>query len=151
MKVLFDTSSGDTSYWVCVSRLPFENAVLWEPTSGLFLETRPRKEGEIGSLAQVKKRWEDAGAVHGRSLVSHVFHGTHLHGVPLDFLSHYHGFFQASQDGEYLFATVSDDASFLLVNGKEVASWPGWPDVGKEIRGEKHGTIFLKKGRNRLE
>ena len=75
----------------------------------------------------------------------------HLHGPSYDFISHYSGFFTAPRSGRYRFATISDDASFLLVNGKSVTQWPGWHGVQGGRRGQYCKDIKLTAGRHRLD
>ncbi len=149
-KLLFDSSGGHTNLLLVAG----ENntpSLSWTPTAGLVLETRRRPEGPADSLRDVLALWHEAGTPLGRSLVSRIYSGVHHHGEPRDFIAHYSGFFNAPVEGEYLVATVSRDASFLLINGELAAEWPGWHEEWEGIRGEKCGTVSLAAGLHRME
>jgi len=151
LKVLFDTSSAESMYYVYVGDRRSTSAPPWNVEAGLILETRKLIPGEPDSLARIKQMWEESGSSLGRSVGDRIFHGIHPHGPTKNFISHYVGYFNASQDGDYLFVTVSDDASFLLVDDRLVAEWPGFHDAGGGRRGEHSGRIRLAKGRHAIE
>jgi len=66
-------------------------------------------------------------------------------------LYYYKGFLAVDKQGDYSFATFSRDDSYLSVDDKLVASWPGKHDIYEGIRGEKQGTIALDPGIHKLE
>ncbi len=77
-------------------------------------------------------------------------------GDNLHFLSVYRGPLLAPVDGDYVFATNSDDGSFVKINGAVVAAWPGGHDM--EVpnkpavnRWEHRGTIALQQGLHWVE
>ena len=72
------------------------------------------------------------------------------------FLSVYQGPLLAPVDGDYSFATNSDDGSFVKINGTVVAAWPGAHDM--EVQGrpavnrwEHRGIITLQRGLHWVE
>jgi len=66
-------------------------------------------------------------------------------------LYRYEGFFRTEEAGQYIFATASNWASHLLVNGNLVISWPGEHNYRAGIRGQKQGKISLEAGVHKLE
>jgi len=55
------------------------------------------------------------------------------------------------QAGQYDFATISDDASCLLVDGNVIVTWPGWHNVHEGRKGQHHGSVTLTPGPHQLE
>jgi hypothetical protein len=66
-----------------------------------------------------------------------------------DFLAVYQGPLLVPEDGSYDFACNSDDASFVRVDGREVASWPGQHDM--EVRDRPNANRWRHRGRITLE
>jgi len=66
-------------------------------------------------------------------------------------LYHYKGFFETEKAGQYIFATASNWGSHLLIDDKEVVSWPGKHNYRAGIRGQKRGQIRLEPGVHKLE
>lgn len=151
MTVLFDASDGAETYTVQVSAAGRAAATDWVPHAGVLLETRARPDGPVNTLAHVQALWQRAGTIFGRSLVPEIHDGIHRHGPTADFISRYTGWFQAPKDGRYGFATISDDASFLLVDGRNVAEWPDWHGVDGGRRAQHSGTIELRRGLHAIE
>jgi hypothetical protein len=60
-------------------------------------------------------------------------------------------FWNIEQAGEYTFYTASTDASFILIDGREVVSWPGRHSVHRGLRGEFSGQIMLTAGIHKFE
>jgi TolA-binding protein len=121
----------------------------WEPQRGLILETRGYAGGNPNNLQNTNRILASSTPFHGAGPVDRVWQGHNLFGPTDRFVSRYVGFFRAAVDGEYSFATSSDDASFLLVNGKEVVSWPGWHGPVADAR--HNASVKLPAGMHRLE
>lgn len=151
LRVAFDLVPGVGGYWITLSdRIAM--ASNWHARAGLVLETRQDKSNApVENLAEFGKRWNGATSVDGRSFVDKIFHGSNPHGLSERFLSLYSGFFRADVTGEYEFATVSDDASFLQINGSLVAEWPGLHPVRAGLKGEHSGRLLLNSGLHRIE
>ncbi|NOZ22453.1 MAG: PKD domain-containing protein [Planctomycetes bacterium] len=64
------------------------------------------------------------------------------------YMAIYNGEIFCPETGEYGFATNSDDASFLLVNGNLVAEWPYGHEESR--RWDHKGTIALERGIHRI-
>jgi len=118
----------------------------WKPDRGLMLATFAHSGTGRGSAADMRALLKARGACFGRGFVRAVFHGANPFGRSDNYLSLYTGYFTVDADGSYTFATASDDASFLYVDGKLVAAWPGRHTVWKGARGRYRGTVTLKKG-----
>lgn len=151
VKVLFDTSSGEASYYIYVGEARLPLAPNWKPEAGVVLETRKKPPGVAESWAEFKKMWEAAPGAQGRSLVPNIFHGINPHGPTLDYLSFYRGYFPVKEAGEYTIAAVSDDASFLFIDGKLVVQWPGMHPAAAGARGQHNGKVTLAEGRHMIE
>ncbi|MBI3986827.1 MAG: hypothetical protein HY343_07910 [Lentisphaerae bacterium] len=152
LKILFDTSDHEQAYDVVVGLEPASNAVPdWEPRAGLVLETRDYAEWPLDTLAQMQDAWGKGRQVFGRSLVPKIFDGIHHHGPSQNFMGRYTGAFWVGNAGAYAFATLSDNSSFLLIDGKPVAEWPGTHNLHGGRRGEHHGQAQLQAGTHSLE
>jgi tetratricopeptide (TPR) repeat protein len=151
LTVIFDTSSGAETYTVRVSDSGVSATLDWTPRAGLVLETRTRADGPVDRLAQIQQLWQRATNTFGRTLVPQIFDGFHRHARTSDFLARYSGWFQAPKDGRYDFAIVADNASFLLVDNRPVAEWPGWHGVEGSRHGQHAGSIELKRGLHQIE
>jgi tetratricopeptide (TPR) repeat protein len=89
--------------------------------------------------------------VLGRSLVSQIFHGIHIHGPTSTFLSHYRGALEVKEAGEYRFAAMSESPSYLLINGRLVSQCAGWGALEAARRGDNAVKLKLNAGRHQLE
>jgi hypothetical protein len=151
MTIVFDTSSGAETYTVRIGNTGASPTPDWTPRAGLVLETRSRADGPVDKLTQLQNLWQHATNTFGRSLVPNIYDGAHRHGRAVDFLSRYSGWFQAPKDGRYEFAIVADNASFLLIDNRPVAAWPGWHDVEGSRHGQHNGAIEIKRGAHQIE
>lgn len=121
--------------------------------SGLFLKTLPIPANPaVDTWADAEKTLNRAGLPYGAAPWSHVFDAANPFGPGADYISVYEGVLNCPKDGLYAFATMSDDASFLLIDGAPVAEWGGRKhniDAGR--RGEKGGVKQLKSGPHRFK
>lgn len=169
MEILFDSSHGSVIYYVYL--VPKEGIPAkyestpsaWEPEAGLVLETRRTNKiyPECNKLPGLLRVWNEVAEPVGRSMVGNIHHGFPIHQVP-EFgsgnakkgsmaLYYYKGFFEIEKAGQYVFATASNWGSHLLIDGKEVVSWPGQHNYRAGIRGQKQGRIHLEPGVHKLE
>jgi len=148
--IMFDTSSGEESYTLRFGQ-GGANPSEWTPHAGLILSTRPRGTKPVNTFEETQAAWHQATNLCGRSLVPSVFDGANRHGNGGDIISRYDGWFQAPKDGRYAFATLSVDASFLLIDQHPVVEWVGRHGVDGGRRGEHQGAIELKHGLHALE
>jgi PKD repeat protein len=104
---------------------PGEEVPEWTSQDGLLLETRQYKDCNLNSLQSVRQAFESAKPI-GSGYVENVGHSHNpfsLQDQP--FLSRYSGTLRIPSAGTYGFLTSSQDASFLLIDGKEVVAAPG--------------------------
>jgi hypothetical protein len=124
----------------------------WDARSGLFLTTHRRKEGGFDNWQQMQEtvRRSFAEPDGGGFRVS-IFDGYNPFGSSLDFVSCYDGYFYAGRAGTYRFATISDDASFVFIDGKMIAQWPGSHGAAGGLRGEHSGVADLQAGAHHVQ
>lgn len=149
--VLFDTSGGQESYFIYLSPPPLPATPAWEPMSGVLVETRRKPPGAVDSWAQMQELWQKATTVQGRSVIPQVYLGLNPHGPAREFLAYYAGQLRVEEAGEYALATVSGDASFLFLDGKMVAQWPGQHGPWEGRHGRYSGKVRLTVGQHALE
>ena len=166
MEILFDNSYGSTIYFVyLVHKEKYKpTSSVWEPKAGVTLETRytGKNYPECKELSGLLKVWDEVAEPVGKSLVDNVHHSFPIHRLvesgsdsagkkPRLALYRYEGFFRTEKAGQYIFATASNWASHLLVDGNLVISWPGEHNYRAGIKGEKQGKISLGAGVHKLE
>jgi tetratricopeptide (TPR) repeat protein len=146
-KIRFDCSSGGTTYYVCFgSDLPLASGGL-KSEAGVFLETRPcRADLPIDTAPQITKLINTAGPPAGCDYVPNVFLGANPFGPSTYYIATFNGWFTVANAASYTFATASDDASFLEVDNRTVATWLGNHGAEGGTRGEHSGTVALSAG-----
>jgi tetratricopeptide (TPR) repeat protein len=151
IKLFFDSSRRERTCHLYFSTNAPTESVEWEPRAGIILETRERLDSPMTSLDQMRQIWMKSPGIFGRSRVSRIFDGIHHHGPSQNYVARYLGYFSIAHAGDYMFATVSENASFLLIDGRSVAEWPGWHDVSGGLRGERHGSVSLGIGTHSID
>jgi len=122
-----------------------------EPKAGLVLEVRALGEGGCESWQAFRKLLAASKEVLGADLRPSISLGINPFGRQRDYIAAYTGFLRVEASGSYAFATNSFGPSFLLVDGKVVAEWPGWHDAGGGAQGTHAGKTYLTPGQHRLE
>ena len=121
-----------------------------EPVSGLVREVYSYGGANVMSVADFNQRRADARR-EGARLEKKVYSAANPFGENRNSLHAYRGFLRIGEPGEYWFYTASTDASFLLIDGKAIASWPGRHWVGEGLYGKHGGAVKLDKGVHRFE
>jgi hypothetical protein len=67
-----------------------------------------------------------------------------------NFIGIYRGKLYCPEGGNYIFATNSDDASFMLIDGKSVVEWAGPHDVSA-LGWDHTGTLQLERGIHQID
>jgi len=116
--------------------------------AGCLLEVKSYPGETIESLAQVRRAWA-AGRRQGACFVPNIHFQFNPLGPNTNFLSRYVGYFRCARRGRYLFATDSDDASFLMIDGKLVTEWPGTHGTARQAR--YTGSVDLDVGVHEIE
>lgn len=148
VELLFDASDTDGIYVYPVdSGNEYPD---WEPLAGVVLETRsmPAREGE---WADPRTLWHRPSRVLGRSLVPQIHLGIHPHGPERNLMARFRAHLRIDQDGEYAFATLSEDHSFVFINNHQVAAWPGIHSAHGGRQAQHHGLVTLRRGVHLLE
>jgi len=116
----------------------------WRPQRGLVLTGWKYRGGELSDLAKTLETFGKAEPLQGMRFVPNVFLGHNPFGPTGDTCHKYEGWLICPDTGSYVFATSSDDASFLLIDDDQVVAWPGrhrWRADAKH-----QGTAELTEG-----
>lgn len=146
MRVFFNTQSGDGLLLAILKDKKItDNRIVNE--SGLLHVVKKAGEpiGDVKSPAAFNELWSKA-VFLGAQFEERVFSGYNPFGDNKDTLHSYNGYLKIGKSGSYRFYTASTDASFILIDGKPVVSWPGKHDQGKGINNEIWGDVHLEEG-----
>jgi len=150
--VAFDLSSKSRSYWLYLGNpKPKTQAATWTAQAGLFLVTSQMGPGGAGNLDQMRQMIAQSPWAFGAGFRTKIFDGFNPYGEPDRFVSVYRGWLQIRKAGQYVLITVSDDASFLLIDGKLVCQWPGSHTAEAGRKGRFSGKINLSSGVRRID
>ena len=97
----------------------------WHPQRGLVLTGWKYRGGELSDLATTLEAFGKAEPLQRMKFVPNVFRGHNPFGPTGDTCHKYEGWLICPDTGSYVFATSSDDASFLLIDDDQVVAWPG--------------------------
>jgi TolA-binding protein len=125
-RLAFQTIKGQTEYDILYGGdPPAEPSPPWTCQDGLLLETRHFRNCNLQNLAPLQRAFESS-SPFGSDFVEAVFHGENPFSLKREpFFSKYTGYLDIPAAGKYGFITASQDASFLLIDDKQVASAPG--------------------------
>lgn len=150
VRIAFQLLVGVESYQIYYGNPKAERAAYdWNINAGVLLEVRKYRGGGFGSLRQALATWKKSKDVLGVDFVPKVYLGHNPFGPSIGFMAHYAGWLRIERAGRYEFYTTSSHGSFLLIDGKEVVSWPGWHGAAR--RAVRRGSIDLQPGRYKLE
>jgi len=149
--IVFETSDGPGAYYLYSGRALASAPAKWEPKTGLVLEIRTRAEGQCDSWENMKKMIEASTEVQGRAFRDRIFDGFNPFGPPDDYISIYRGRLKITKPGLYTFSTMSDEASFMFINGRMVCQWPGRHESAPGRRGRFQGKIRLDRGLQKID
>jgi len=150
VRVAFEPTGRDRRYAVYFSNPRARSAREAELGKGLLLETFQYRGGQPNSLRGMRGILDRAkGAPFGSGYVPNVFHGHNVFGPSDKYVSRYTGTLLCPRSGRYVIATTSDDASFLLIDGKLVVQWPGRHRAVGDARHQ--AKLNLTKGPHEFE
>jgi len=150
VRVAFEPAARDRRYAVYFSNPRARSARGAELGKGLLLETFQYRGGLPNSLRAMRGILDRAkGSPFGSGYVPNVFHGHNVFGPSERYVSRYTGTLLCPRSGRYVIATTSDDASFLLIDGKLVVQWPGWHRAVGDARHQ--AKLDLTKGSHEFE
>ncbi|MFO7937054.1 MAG: hypothetical protein R6V06_05540 [Kiritimatiellia bacterium] len=145
VSIYFNGVSGESLFLYPSSRQELPGPGGPFPITGLRQETRSYDGCEVKSSAQFNELWKEA-TFQGAGFADRVYSSYNPFGPNAGALHRYDGTLVIDKPGNTVFCTASTDASFLLINDKEVASWPGKHDVREGLDGSKRGSLNLKAG-----
>ena len=149
--VAFELRKSETRYHVYFGNRRARKTVRnWEPEGGLLLEVRAMGEGTADTLDEMFDLINRSPQVLGRDFRTRPALTVNPFGPQEKYISTFHGILRVPESGEYTFAVNSRDASFALVNGNLVASWPGKHDADGWAAENHSGKLYLNKGKHRL-
>lgn len=118
---------------------------------GLLLEVWPFAGGKFKTLDQARRALARAKSTEpfGRGFAPRVFLGYNPFAEDERIVSLWTGYFPVEKGGEYRFCSSSRNASFVVVDGKEVFANGGWH--GEWGRVHRFGKVTLGPGLHKLE
>jgi len=121
----------------------------WVPQTGeLVLETRKKTDRHHpANLKQMLRGFNSSSTVYNKGNRKKIDDSENPFGPNDYYYSYYRGHINCPVEGEYWFATNSDDASFLLIDGKLVT---GWPMSHTKDGGVNKPLVNIWSKRNRL-
>lgn len=144
----FDAAAGETLYLY-----PSEKLALPPPhsahRSGLLHQTKTYDGRVVESTAQFEELWRQAPYQGGR-FAEQIYAAYNPFGANSNTLHRYEGGLITAKNGSVTFCIASTDAAFLLVDGREVATWPGHHPVTEGLDGSKRGALDLPAGVHRI-
>lgn len=143
VSVHFEATPGEL-----LSLYPSATATLPPPvvahSSGLLHQTRTYNGREVKSVEEFNQLWEHA-TPQGGAFEEHVYAACNPFGPNTNTLHRYDGILRITKPGVTTFCVASTDASFLLINDRLVASWPGLHPVTDGLDGSKRGLLDLQQ------
>ncbi|MBN1919192.1 MAG: tetratricopeptide repeat protein [Verrucomicrobia bacterium] len=129
-----------------------QRAADWQPESGVLLRTFAWgiEDADLNTVDGFRALVRASTAEYGGAYRPQIFQGPNPFGPSTRYVSVYTTFLRIEQAGRHEFATNSDDASLLYVNGTLVASYLGRHGP-QAVHGEKNGAIELGAGVHRLD
>ncbi|MBY0231596.1 MAG: PKD domain-containing protein [Gemmataceae bacterium] len=129
----------------------------WVPRYGFVLQTRERPRSKDGkddnprTVDDLKKLVAGSKAIHGARYQRQVAEGYNLFGPSDHYISAYRGWVRVPKAGKHRFCTVSNEASFSFIGGKELIHWPGRHTAERGARGEVNALHDLAEGLHYVE
>ncbi len=148
--LLFDSASNAKRYKIYLGS-NWPAMPLGDLKSGVILESRAGDGKSIDHLADMLQAWNQSTTIYGRAVVEGIFEGGHRFGPQGNIFEHFQGWFHVAAPEHLQLAAISNDASFVLVDGQEVVEWPGLHDFGPGLGGQHQGGVDLAAGIHRLD
>ena len=117
------------------------------PTS----EDEPFKDDNPKTIAELAKMLQASPHKHGARFQRRIADGYNSFGSSDYYMSIYRGWINIPKDGTYQFCTISNEASFSFLDGKDLVHWPGRHTVERGKHGEKNVAVQLTKGLHYIE
>ena len=127
---------------------PARPAKQLEIRRGVLMETKRYKGKGAAVLITAQKAFEQSKKLLGRKFVPNIFMGHNPFGPQRDIVTRYTGWLVCPSEGIYQFASSSQDASFLLIDGEQVVANGGWHLPQRNI--SRRGSAKLTAGVHKL-
>ena len=147
--ILFNATAGETLYLYPSATASLPPPPEFGHRSGLCHLVCSYDGREVTSAAQFADLWKRATFQGGR-FEEQVYAAFNPFGPNTNTLHRYDGFLAVAKGGLTHFCVASTDASFLLIDGREVAAWPGKHPVTDGLNGSKRGSVQLESGTHRF-
>lgn len=121
-----------------------------EQKSGLLHLYKEFKGDAVNSSVRFLELWKNSLRMRA-GWEKRVYLGGNRLGNANNSLNIYRGVIKIASPGKYTFHTASTDASFLLIDGKVIAQYPGRHWIGPAQTGRFKGDIELTAGNHRFE
>ena len=96
----------------------------WSARRSLLLETRRLPAGAgVATYGAWQEAWKKSPVVDGMGFVPLIFQGDNPFGESHHFLSRYTGLLQTGDGGTMKFYTLSDDVSYIMIDGRAALQW----------------------------
>ncbi len=138
-------------YWGNKKAKKVDKSMIFEPEFGLYLETSEKPDGNFDTWQQTQELFAKSKKIYGRTINLNVQERFNRFGPSDNYLSHYFGWLECPETGKYKFYTASDDASFLLIDGKMIVQWAGVHTAHSGVYGQHFGSVILSKGKHRFD
>ena len=149
LRIAFQTKTGATRYEIYYGGTNRSPPPKWTSRNGLLLETRHYHDGDLFRLENVRAQFDRSEPLD-TNYVPNVFLGRLSFADPTTpVLTRFTGFLHIRKPGRYRLYTSSRDASWILIDGKQVVAWPGIH--GPTSRGRYFGDVQLSSGSHRFE
>jgi tetratricopeptide (TPR) repeat protein len=119
----------------------------WSATRSLMMETRRMPAGaNIATFAGWQEAWRKSPGVDGVAFVPLIFHGGNPFGGESRYLSRYTGLLKTGDGGNMKFYTLSDDVSYVMIDGSAVLHWKKDQPPSREPGKVPLADVRLRKG-----
>jgi len=122
----------------------------WDPKPSLLLITMPLPSGAFRSWKPIASAAR-SDRIHGMGFVDQVWSGVNPWGPDDHFATAFIGYLDIKRGGKYRIFTASDEASYVILNGKELVSWPGKHTVDQGRRAQHGVDLTLPRGLHKIE
>ncbi len=124
----------------------------WSAKRSLLLETRPLPAGaDVSTFGGWQDAWNKSAVADGMAFVSMICHGDNPFGEAGHFMSRYSGQLQAGSGGARRFYTLSDDVSYVKINGRTALKWQQNNPPPFTPKTVPCATVNLANGLTRIE
>lgn len=124
----------------------------WQAVPSLLMETRRMPaDAKIAGHDGWKEAWRKSQAVDGVAFVPQIFHGGNPFGAESRYLTRYTGLIKTGTGGNRKFYTLSDDVSYVTIDGRPVLQWKLDKPPSRDPAKVPHADVRLPVGLVKVE